>query len=63
MVSSAIWDVAYFSFKAKSDLHIFRVCYLRNVEHLKKSSMVVRGCSLMQQIIPPIQSSLLGNLA
>lgn len=41
MVSCGIWDVAY-SFIAKLDLHIFCMCSIRKLEHLKKSFIVVR---------------------
>lgn len=33
MVSSGIWDVAYFSFIAKLHLHIFCTCYIRTLAH------------------------------
>lgn len=35
MVSSRIWDVAYFSFIAKLHLYIFCTCYIGNLEHEK----------------------------
>ena len=37
MVSSAIWDVAYFYFGEKLDWHLFCICYIRNLELLNKS--------------------------
>ena len=37
MVSSAIWDVAYFYFGEKLDWRLFCICYIRNLELLNKS--------------------------
>lgn len=66
MVSCGIWDVAYFSFIAKLDLCIFWICFITNLEHLKKSSMVVRHRLVnlnATDFSPNVDPSFFSNLA